>query len=87
MKKQSWFERHPIWKWIIIIIFVVLVFNYIFDGNKKEEYTDCVDYCEMDNHECISFLGDVEGYVSYFEAISCADDLEFCIDDCEDDWG
>ena len=56
-------------------------------SNQQFIVRDCVDDCEMDNHECISSLPDVVGYVSYSKALSCAYNLEFCIDDCEDEYG
>jgi hypothetical protein len=73
---------------VLGILLLLWVFGY-FDGNEKEDYALCVDWCVADMHECramnmqnrVFIDGDYWIQESYPE--ECHWDLNDCIDECK----
>ncbi|MCD4759459.1 hypothetical protein K8R33_01055 [archaeon] len=77
------------WPVFILTILVFLWLFGFFDGNRDEDYTDCVDWCVVDMYECMAM------YMNYSVNINgeywtkesypdeCYWDLDGCIDDCK----
>jgi hypothetical protein len=87
-KLKEEFKKHSFWWWILIIIIIIFLYNILSDNT--EEYTYCVKDCSYDNSNCIAdneIIGNQDIYILGDEAEGCVDDLEYCLNNCESDYG
>jgi len=81
--------KHSFWWWILVIIAVIFFYNLFF--NDTEEYTSCMNDCAYEENSCIYDNMDYDSngndYILGDEALSCSDDLEYCLSSCESDYG